>query len=525
MRADRTVVVDRAAARVRAFELVQEIQVLDPGAEERLSELFQAAVASGWPEVARIALFGRAVSSWISRSDRLGADVDTLIECSRRDHDHCMLAVGLAMRAAFVTEGGLGPGSPAFDADLAEAVVLLETADAGALEMITASTACGIAFDYRSLWELGDEQYAAAQELKALAGPGVGQTMLAAVMFNRAEAHVSWASRLRQLGDTAALAERWRAWDEVAARSESYGLPPAWKTELMALGLLMEAMAGFDVVEASVRLLGELEKGGAADPRPVAHLKLALALSRFGSVGSAARPEVENALEAVDSEVFPLMYELAVFLAAEVEAAEGRTLGLRCAGLQIERRWADRLTQLESMRARIASQRMRAELDRVSLEARRDDLTGIGNRRALASYTAELERQGTETLAVIMVDVDNFKAVNDQFGHDVGDAVLARIARVLDLGVRPADLATRFGGDEFLVMLADVETEVADQRARLLMNQIDEQPWDELAEGLRIEVSMGVAAGRLADLESIRAQADRAVYHAKHRGGGVVAVG
>jgi diguanylate cyclase (GGDEF)-like protein len=525
MRADRTVVGDRAAARVRAFEIVQEVQSLEPGAGERLAELFESAVASGWPEVARIVLFGQAVASWISRGERLGADVDTLIECSRRDHDHCMLAVGLAMRAAFVAEGGLGAGSPAFDSDLAEAVVLLESAEAGPLEMITARTACGIAFDYRSLWELGDEQYAAAQAFQALAGPGVGQTMLAAVMFNRAEAHVSWASRLRQLGDHAALAERWRAWDEVAARSESYGLPPTWKTELTALGLLMEAMAGYDVAIASVRLLGQLEEGGSADPRPVAHLKLALALSRFGSVGSEARPEVSDALEAVDGEVFPLMYELALFLAAEVEAADGRDIGLRCARLHIERRWADRLTQLESMQARIASQRMRTELDRVSLEARRDDLTGIGNRRALASYTAEVQRLGTETLAVIMVDVDNFKSVNDKFGHDVGDAVLARIAGILDLGVRPGDLAIRFGGDEFLVMLANVETEVADQRARLLMKQIDEQAWEDLAAGLRIEVSMGVAAGRLADLGAVRAQADRAVYQAKNRGGGVVAVG
>jgi diguanylate cyclase (GGDEF)-like protein len=177
------------------------------------------------------------------------------------------------------------------------------------------------------------------------------------------------------------------------------------------------------------------------------------------------------------------------------------------------------MAQLSSMRSRIASERLRRELHRVSLEVTRDDLTGIGNRRALAAFTADLDRRAVDDIGLIMVDVDQFKDVNDSHGHHAGDAVLARIARILEQTVRPADLAVRLGGDEFMVVVSGVDLGVTHERADAIMQAIDRHPCGDVKPGLRVTVSMGVAAGRRLDLDSVWTAADRAVYESKRAGG------
>jgi diguanylate cyclase (GGDEF)-like protein len=516
----RTLSLGRAEARVRAFELIQAVQIGDTEAPVELAALVAQTQACDWSELVRIGMFGRAVEAWTAgESTALAAHLYELIALSRAAGDQCLSALGLAMRAAFVIDGSLGAGAPTFDGDLAEAMVLLERSGGGALEMISALTACGIAFDYRSLWELSEEVYAAALSLEPEAATTVvGLTLLAAVMFNRAEAQVGWAGRLRQINDTAAIEERLQTWPEVVAAVERFGVPEAWKPELVALGLLMEALAGRDVTEAAERALAAPD----GFTRPSGHLELARAFSIFTTRGAAAGPDVSRALAAIDAEIFPQLHELALYLAAEVEAVAGPSAGARYARFHIERRWADRLTQLGAMRSRISAERMRAELERVSSEVSRDDLTGIGNRRALTRYTADLRRSDVKAVAVLMIDLDAFKAINDRYGHGVGDAVLSRIASILAASVRPTDLAIRLGGDEFLVILPGVDEEVAIQRAAALTAAVAAQPWPELGPGLSVAASIGVAVGPLDDFDSVRARADRAVYRAKRSGGGIV---
>jgi diguanylate cyclase len=510
-----------AEARLRAFELIQRLQAGDPSAAAELAGMIPVAESHGWHAVVRIALYGRAVHSWTIQSPSLGANIDALIEVSRRDGADCDTALGLALRAAFVIDGD-GPASPAFDDDLAEAVVILEHVDADALERISAHTACGIAFDYRSLWELGDAQYVAALQLAAEAEPGIGDTLLAAVMFNRAEAHISWASSLRQLGDAEGVAGRWRAWADVAERSTTFAMPDAWHAELMTLGHLMAALSGLDVSADVERALADMEAADSPDPRAIGHLKLARALSLVDHHRPDRGRHLEaaaDALAAVDPDAFPLLYDLALYLAAEVEAAVGHPFGLRCAQRQISRRGAERLAQLGAMQTRVSARRLRDELDRLTLQVTRDDLTGIGNRRALAAFAGDPGRRGTDRVVLIMLDVDGFKGVNDRHGHRHGDLVLARIAQVLGRAVRSQDLAVRLGGDEFMLVLAGVDADVAGERAAGIMNQIDDQPWGDVIPGLHLTVSMGVAAGSRADLEALWARADRAMYESKRAGG------
>lgn len=517
--------------RVRAFELIQEIQGGAPGAAAALADLTREAHEQGLAHVARIGMFGHAVHSWFTNSPSFEADADALVGEGRRSGDRIMLALGLSMRAAFGTgvavADGDGPASARHDQDLAEAVVILETSSPGhdeALEMISARTATGIAFDMRSLWELGDEQYGAAAELADRAEAGVGETLLAAVMFNRVEAQVTWAARLRQLGDLRGLEGRWRAFASVECQSNRFAMPDAWRTELKALALLMAAIAGRDVAREARRRLESLEGPAGTGPenrRAFGLLSLAAALGDW-SAGRPAAGAAARALAAVEPEAFPLLYDLALHLAAEIEAADGPGYGLQAARRQMQRQWSDRLRSLEAMRSNIAAQRMRVEIDRLSSENRRDALTGIGNRRALDQYVAELPRRRVERVAVLMVDVDGFKKVNDGHGHDAGDSVLARIASVLEGGIRPADLAVRLGGDEFLVVLADADRATAVERADHLLRQIGGHPWQQVSPGLRVGVSVGVASGPLGEFDGVRAAADRAVYRSKRAGGGVV---
>jgi diguanylate cyclase (GGDEF)-like protein len=123
----------------------------------------------------------------------------------------------------------------------------------------------------------------------------------------------------------------------------------------------------------------------------------------------------------------------------------------------------------------------------------------------------------------MMVDVDLFKTVNDEFGHEVGDAVLRRIAEILAAHVRPVDLAARLGGDEFVVVLAHPPPGVAETRAQEIIDAVRLHPWDGVAPGLDVSISIGVHRGRAADIMTLRAAADRQLYAAKRGGRGRVA--
>jgi diguanylate cyclase (GGDEF)-like protein len=99
----------------------------------------------------------------------------------------------------------------------------------------------------------------------------------------------------------------------------------------------------------------------------------------------------------------------------------------------------------------------------------RDPMTGLNNRRFLEEYVetlvASVQRKGAHPSAILMLDLDYFKMVNDTHGHDAGDAVLKALSNVLKQAVRASDLVIRYGGEEFLIVLLDSSAEAG--RARL----------------------------------------------------------
>jgi diguanylate cyclase (GGDEF)-like protein len=156
--------------------------------------------------------------------------------------------------------------------------------------------------------------------------------------------------------------------------------------------------------------------------------------------------------------------------------------------------------------------------------ADRDPLVPVYNRRALIrelqrviSYVGRYKTQA----AVIFIDMDGFKAINDQFGHAVGDAALAHVAKLLLVQVRDSDIVGRIGGDEFAVVLANAAPEEARRKGDWLAALIKASPF--VFEGVQhpLAASVGVHAfagsdERIEDAESLLARADEAMYAEKH---------
>jgi diguanylate cyclase (GGDEF)-like protein/PAS domain S-box-containing protein len=171
-----------------------------------------------------------------------------------------------------------------------------------------------------------------------------------------------------------------------------------------------------------------------------------------------------------------------------------------------------------------ARARLRAE-ERMRHEALHDPLTGLANRTLLRDRLEHaLARSAREDLStgVLFIDLDNFKAVNDAFGHAAGDAVLAELAGRLRAAVRPTDTVARFGGDEFLVVCEDVDCEAA----TALGHRMEEAIRRPLVVGgaeHRLTASIGITLGR-EDPNGLIAGADAAVYRAKAAGRGRVEV-
>ncbi len=152
-----------------------------------------------------------------------------------------------------------------------------------------------------------------------------------------------------------------------------------------------------------------------------------------------------------------------------------------------------------------------------------DVLTGILNRRAVSEHLErELSRARRESglLAVAMVDIDHFKRVNDEHGHQVGDQVLVEAARRLVESRRETDAVGRIGGEEFLVILPDAETEAALSVAERIRETMAATPVPTPAGPLPLTISIGVAAttGGLETADVLVSQADRALYRAKEEG-------
>ncbi len=194
---------------------------------------------------------------------------------------------------------------------------------------------------------------------------------------------------------------------------------------------------------------------------------------------------------------------------------------------RLQRDLSDSLAELA-----VKNQQLQALVRQLETTARTDDLTGLCNRRSLNEVLARLWQQtggarGDRALAVMMIDLDEFKHVNDRFGHLRGDQVLRQAARIIQGNCRQVDIAARFGGDEFCVLMPECDAGEAVQVARRLLREC-ERAGDRRSPGeQRMSMSVGVAAARLsrpADPQELIRHADEALYAAKAAGKGRIMV-
>jgi diguanylate cyclase (GGDEF)-like protein len=520
---------ERAGTIVHAFRLIHDVQAGLPGAVESLGALTTRARKEGWDDIERVCVFGEAVRLWIAADARAAEPVAELIHLSTEARDNVMLALGLALRSDQGFASTDLVETAAHDSDLARAVVMLEQEGGRPCERITAHTACAIALGNRWLFELAHEQYEAALAIGEEEPPATVDFLLAPIRFNLAEEQVSWASKLYELGDEQGVRRRWDTWQDVVSATADYPMTESWQVELEALGLVLRSIAGAGGTQEAEHLLSQFDGPATDERRAGGLLRLALAVgaatrSPHDGDTRGAHAAIQSAIGSISPTVHPFMYDLALFLAARLEARPGADSGLRYARRAVEEQWAKREASLRAMRSQLTSVRVASERDLLSRHARLDDLTGIANRRALEAFLSELVHRGVGRCALVLFDVDSFKAVNDRHGHLVGDLLLVRIAQVLARGIRTSDLAVRLGGDEFAVILADVDPPSARARAEALVRAFDNEPLSDIAEGLRLRVSAGVAAGRPDSIMEIWAAADAALYQAKSLGGHMVGV-
>ncbi|MFC0003442.1 putative bifunctional diguanylate cyclase/phosphodiesterase [Micromonospora siamensis] len=164
-----------------------------------------------------------------------------------------------------------------------------------------------------------------------------------------------------------------------------------------------------------------------------------------------------------------------------------------------------------------AVRRVQDELTRL---AERDPLTDLPNRRALLAHIDELLAGGPEPSgALLLVDIDNFKDINDVHGHAVGDEVLRALTRLLRRELPPGTLLGRLGGDEFAVVLPGADAEGALVIAEAMCNAVVRAPVPVAGTGLRVTLSIGAASREPADTrDTMLAHADLALYEAKDAG-------
>lgn len=152
-----------------------------------------------------------------------------------------------------------------------------------------------------------------------------------------------------------------------------------------------------------------------------------------------------------------------------------------------------------------------------------DSLTGINNRRSLlqaAEKEFERSRRHNTPISIIMLDIDNFKMINDTCGHQAGDSVLADVGKVLAAFIRKIDTAGRYGGDEFCILLPDTTLIEAQAAAIRLLDEFHQIKVPGVSHDNYLQASLGVAwkDENIATLEDLLVRADQAMYQAKKRG-------
>jgi diguanylate cyclase (GGDEF)-like protein len=454
---------------------------------------------------------GRYHEAWAASSLMLAA--------AERDGDPGWRAIALTMRA--------GQRIMLGDSDLVEwdiDTVLRDLTGAeaalasGVTDPLVGSNAhIGIAngyFDLR-LYELADPHYQAAYDLVSEAG--AAGAVPAICQANLAELHLTWALELYRVGHVSEAEKHSLIAESHALRAAEDA--PAGNAYRRSLAHLLAGCARADGDDpagaaALIRAHAETVRASREDWWRFSMPFLAVALDRSGhreeALAVIERAVADLPAEAESYNVAALTHTHAVLL-AKTGGPELRAV-LRYGDGLAGALWRQRQRTLHSAETLRSYQRLRDEHERVSRTADTDPLTGIANRRAFDRELDHRAEGGSGGTAVLVIDLDKFKPLNDTHGHAAGDQALKAIAAALSGQIRTGDLLARTGGDEFCALLDGADGAAATQVAERMVHAVR-------ALDIAVTTSIGIAAGPGTAVHDTLDRADHAMYTAKAAGG------
>ncbi|HEX2904563.1 MAG TPA: GGDEF domain-containing protein [Jatrophihabitans sp.] len=486
---------------------------------------------AGWTDVSFMLQVADTVHQ-LGRVDRTAAAALTtdLLRRAESMRSASYRAIALGLSALSTSED-----AARLIAQTARAVALLDDETLPGMSRCVGYVIAAAACNCLGLYELVEEFYQHALRLQ----PACDEALQSeAIAVNRVLVMTEWALALVENADPAA-ADRFEAVAEATAVALQRPLRPLWRADVLACRDIVRLLAAESVDELrellpSVRqsvqgyhqLLVDSED---VEGLPSLNAALALAESRAGYPTEPGTQPRRRSLS-TGARTFPL-WARAQILATGLppEAAQAQH---EYAQLVSRLRWQSRGVVLAAARAQIEAERSRSEHDRLRQAVETDVLTGLKNRRVFDRVL----RECTGPVALLLIDIDGFKPINDTFGHHVGDEVLRRIGLLMRQSCRTEDLAIRQGGDEFALVLRgeSVSRALAVEVAGRFSALVARQPWRELGEGLDVSVSIGLACGRVAggsvDQDEVLTEArllylaaDAALYESKRTGGPVAA--
>lgn len=522
---------------VQILDVASRVMTLaqDGGADEalRLGRDAVAALGDEAPLDAAGLWYAIAVAEHsLGRPEQQVQAADECLAVARAHRSPGWASNALSIRAMALAKLGAMEGTLT-DLAVAEAE-LLDCDDDGLA--CWAHTGLGYCYDQLRLYELAQPHFEAA--LAQEASPMTLPEAPIIDLLNLAEMHLRWADELERVmplhADERDVEQQHRRgvhWSREALelageldvdsyREASRRLDLCLRAETEPAAVIPELRAALD---DPTSVMPSTRAGGRAQVATA----LARALRRTGELDAAvevARLAVEAAQEPADWQVIAA----AAHLLVELEAAQGlpgAVSGREYGRLLSSVLWGQRLRTLQGARTALDVERLQRAREAAEQAAREDPLTGLGNRRALEQAVDRLragpprgERSSDVIVhSLLLFDVDGFKAVNDSYGHLVGDEVLRAVAGALSSRARADDVLVRLGGDEFVVLAPGATLEAANDLVSRMQSGLDAVDWAALAPGLDLSVSIGVATtGHDVTVEDLVGMADLAMYASKH---------
>jgi diguanylate cyclase (GGDEF)-like protein len=523
----------RRAAYLAAYDLLEAVQSEDhAGALARLPLATERAEQAGWGEVGFVLAAAETVHL-ITRPSGPPPTVEVLDALLRRAEGlelQAFTAMALGLRALVASARGDTAG---LLADASRAVALLDDEQQPPLDRCTAYVVIAASLNTLRLWELVDELYTRAAELGPLCD---APAQTAAVATNRVLTRLEWALALLENGDDLAAASQLARVSELVPLALAETLPALWRHNVEAAARVVQLLRGEDPTiptDSLAALRQALADSGDLELLPLLEAATAWALWRHGHLDAAvaaAAPLAALPSSSSGARTFPFWVRATVLSARAPSAATAAQR--EHAALVTRLLWESRNAVLAAARAQVDVERRRAEHTGLTHAVRTDALTGLANRRSFDDWLQDASDHHDRRTALLLVDLDDFKQINDTYGHECGDQVLRRIGELMRATIRADDLAIRHGGDEFAVLLSHehLTTGAVWQRAQELRAAIADIRWAGVAPGMVVSVTVGVAvslAARGDDCSStepveIYRSADRALYAAKSDGSGIV---